>query len=417
MLEAVAGTSRLQRHARALLAVAALVAPGGWSTAVAQGPSNEDCLVCHEDPELARADGTPLRMALDLFAESPHGQIGVACTDCHADLAQASDFPHAEKLAPVSCAACHEEAGTAYAAGAHAVARRAGDGLAATCSDCHGGHAIFPKSDPRSSVSHFNLQKTCARCHGNPETIEKAHIAIGNVPALFEDSIHGQAVQSKGLSVAPTCNDCHSHHLIRRARDEASPVFRGNIPSTCGKCHAGIVAPYEQSVHGRAVRQGNPRAAVCTDCHSAHGIKATGPDWRVAVIRECGTCHKQSIQSYRDGFHGQVTALGFTLVATCEDCHGAHDIAPIADARSAVSQERRVATCGKCHDSANARFVQYDPHAEPENPERSAILYYTNTFMKLLLGGVFVFFGLHTALWLPRSWQERRKARAQHGTH
>jgi hypothetical protein len=37
--------------------------------------------------------------------------------------------------------------------------------------------------------------------------------------------------------------------------------------------------------------------------------------------------------------------------------------------------------------------------------------------MKLLLAGVFSFFGLHTALWLPRSWQERRRAAARRETH
>jgi len=415
MLEAVPGQLRLHAAGGALLAVVLLAGPGA-GPAAADGPANEDCLACHEDPELARSDGRPLKMAPELFAESIHGQIGAACTDCHADLANVTDFPHAERLARVECGSCHTEAAEAYAAGVHAAARRAGDGLAATCADCHGTHDIFPKSDPRSSISHFNLQKTCARCHGNPETIQKAGIAIGNVPELFKDSIHGQAVQAKGLTVAPTCNDCHSHHAIRRARDEASPVFRKNIPATCGKCHGGIVVPYQASVHGQAVQQGNPRAAVCSDCHSAHGIKATGPDWRVGVILECGTCHKQSIQSYRDGFHGQVTALGFTRVATCEDCHGAHDIAPIADPRSMVHPDRKVATCGKCHEQASASFVQYDPHAEPENRERSAILYYTSTFMKLLLGGVFAFFGLHTALWLPRSWQERRRASARHET-
>lgn len=416
MPEAVPTKTRFRAAGSALLALAWLVGPGARPVGAA-GPSDEDCLACHEDPELERSDGRALNMARELFAESVHGQIGAACTDCHADLATAQDFPHAERLARVECGACHAEAAQAYAEGAHAAARRAGEGLAASCVDCHGTHGIFPKSDPRSSVSHFKLQQTCARCHGNPETIARAGIEIGNVSALFEDSIHGRAVQAKGLAVAPTCSDCHSHHAIRRARDEASPVFRKNVPATCGTCHEGILAPYEQSIHGMAARKGNPRAAVCSDCHSAHGIQATGPDWRVEVIRECGTCHEQSFQSYRDGFHGQVTALGFTRVATCADCHGSHDIAPTGHPRSAVHGERKLETCGRCHEGANARFVQYDPHAEPDNPERSRILYFTNSFMKLLLAGVFSFFGLHTALWLPRSWQERRKAASRRASH
>ena len=44
--------------------------------------------------------------------------------------------------------------------------------------------------------------------------------------------------------------------------------------------------------------------------------------------------------------------------------------------------------------------------------KRSRVLYATNTFMQVLLGGVFAFFALHTALWFPRSWRERRRVRS-----
>ena len=47
-------------------------------------PTNDDCLTCHEAPALFK---------------SVHGEAGLACTDCHADLARTTEFPHAEKLA------------------------------------------------------------------------------------------------------------------------------------------------------------------------------------------------------------------------------------------------------------------------------------------------------------------------------
>ena len=31
--------------------------------------------------------------------------------------------------------------------------------------------------------------------------------------------------------------------------------------------------------------------------------------------------------------------------------------------------------------------------------------------MQVLLGGVFLFFGMHTLLWFPRAWQVRRDRR------
>jgi hypothetical protein len=188
-------------------------------------------------------------------------------------------------------------------------------------------------------------------------------------------------------------------------------VFRGNVPSTCGGCHEGIRARYDASAHGTLIKAGDTKAAVCSDCHSAHGIQANAPAWRLDVIRECGNCHQESLRTYRDGFHGQATALGFTRVAACSDCHTSHDILPASDPRSTVAPTRLVATCGRCHSGANERFVQFDPHADAEDPRRSKAVHYTASFMKVLLIGVFTFFGLHTALWFPREIRERRKRR------
>ena len=74
-----------------------------------------------------------------------------------------------------------------------------------------------------------------------------------------------------------------------------------------------------------------------------------------------------------------------------------------------ISPQRRLATCQQCHPAANASFALYDPHADPHDRDRNPMLYYTSVFMKLLLGGVFLFFGMHTLLWFPRSLQARRE--------
>jgi predicted CxxxxCH...CXXCH cytochrome family protein len=357
------------------------------------GPADEDCLACHDGASLG---------------ESVHAQAGLACTDCHADLAQLGEFPHAEKLAPASCGACHAEAVSEHAAGVHATAQAAGR-PSAGCSDCHGpGHGIRPAADPESPTNHFNVPKTCESCHSG------AHAGSAS---RFDDSIHGHALAKSGLKVAPSCVTCHSVHDIRGPRDTQSPVHRSQIPRTCGSCHAGILPVYDESVHGQAVAGGDVRAAICTDCHSAHAIAvAAMPAWKLEVIRECGTCHSQSLKTYRDGFHGQVTALGFTRVAACADCHGSHDIQRAAHPRSRVARANLVQTCGRCHPGANERYVQYDPHARPDDPSRSAPVYYTALFMKLLLAGVFSFFGLHVALWFPRELRARREARKQDGS-
>jgi hypothetical protein len=76
-----------------------------------------------------------------------------------------------------------------------------------------------------------------------------------------------------------------------------------------------------------------------------------------------------------------------------------------------VSKQNILSTCRKCHPSATANFTKYDPHADQKNRKRDPLLFYTARFMKWLLIGVFSFFGVHTLLWLPRSW----KARREHG--
>jgi hypothetical protein len=388
--------------------LAASWAVGG--TALAQkaapkAPTNDDCLACHGDASLTGAGGRSVAVAPEKFAASIHGQAGQACVACHADLAAATEFPHAEKLAPVSCATCHDQPAALYEAGVHAQARHASaSSVAAACKDCHGTHEIRSSKDPESSTYHLNLPTTCGRCHGNPEIIRKGRIAIGNVVAQFQDSIHGQALSRSGLLSAPNCSDCHGFHDIKRKSEAGSRVFRANVPETCGKCHEGITRRYVAGIHGQQLAKGNPEAPVCVTCHSAHGIqRVEASSWRLQVVKECGTCHKQSIRTYRDTFHGQVTQLGFVRVAACADCHGAHDIFPKGDPRSSVSHRNLVATCRKCHAAATESFAKYDPHADRHDRPRNPLLYYASKFMETLLVGVFLFFGVHTVLWFSRS--------------
>src|SRR5512143_54530 len=80
--------------------------------------ANDDCLGCHGD---AKADRPVLP---ETFGDSIHGQAGINCVDCHRDVATA-DLPHPEKLAPVACAACHDQPAARYDRSVHAEARRA----------------------------------------------------------------------------------------------------------------------------------------------------------------------------------------------------------------------------------------------------------------------------------------------------
>jgi hypothetical protein len=404
------------------IAILCLLLPAGAAAAAPrQGapkpPANDECLACHGDPAAVRANNTSVAVKPEAFGASIHGAAAVACVDCHADLATGFEGAHAEKLKPAQCATCHDTAVAAYDRSVHAQARRAGGNLAANCADCHGAHDILPSSEPTSRTNHLALIETCGRCHGNEEIIKRGTIAIGNIVELFKDSIHGKALIKSGLTVAPTCTDCHGSHDIRRKTDADSKIFRKAIPATCSSCHEGVGRQYWESVHGTQVAKGSPLAPVCTSCHTAHQIRRSDVEgWKLEVITECGTCHEQSLNTYRDTFHGQVTALGYSRVASCADCHGAHNVFPKSDARSQVATGNVVQTCKKCHLGATESFAQYDPHGDPENRERNPMLYYTTKFMQMLLLGVFTFFGIHTGLWFGRGMQQKAAARRQRGT-
>ena len=385
------------------VAVACIAWVAGFACAIAAAPpapTNQDCLDCHAEPTLAREDGRSLHVPKEAFEGSVHGVL--SCTNCHSDLA-AAELPHSTPLAKVDCAACHPDPVASYGKGVHAKAREQGQKLAATCVDCHGTHDILRSTDPKSRTYPIRLPETCGRCHGDPRVIDAAKIQIGDVLSKYHDSIHGKALARSGLVISAKCTDCHGAHDIRRKSDSESGVFRSNIPATCGKCHGGILTQYQGGIHGARLAAGDAKAPVCSDCHTAHEIGRTDlPGWKLDILKECGGCHPQSLHTYRDTFHGQVTDLGFTRVASCSDCHGAHEVLPKSDPRSLVSADRRASTCGKCHAGASASFARYDPHADRRDADRNPALYWAARFMDLLLLGVFVFFGLHTALWFQR---------------
>jgi len=399
------------------LPAAAMAQQAGAKVAVTKvADPNEKCLGCHAEPEPTdkSAAGKPVQVLPEQFHKSMHGKAKVACIECHADAAMRK-YPH-ESPAPAQCASCHEKAVKQYAATAHGVARSGGNTVAATCANCHGTHDTLPAADEQSRTNRANIEATCAACHGNEALVKQGKVPGGNIAALYHDSIHGKLLHSNGKAKdkVPVCTDCHGSHDIRPKSDPQSAVSRANIPDTCGTCHSRVKDVWSGGQHGKMRASGVMTAPGCTDCHGAHTIADPKvPKWQVGMIRECGGCHTRQIGTYRDTYHGQVTDLGFTVVATCASCHGAHEMLPKSNPLSKVSDERILSTCQVCHPKANANFVKFQPHANKHDKESGLILYYTSKFMQILLVGVFLAFGLHSILWLYRGLADRKARRAR----
>ncbi len=231
----------------------------------------------------------------------------------------------------------------------------------------------------------------CMTCHSDPEAARADGTSVTVDLKTLAGSIHKDHA----------CVDCHVE-LATVELPHAEKVARVD----CTNCHDGDT--WKHSSHGRAFAAGVPNAPTCKTCHGTHDVVRLDPEVRkYDVIKECGTCHAERLATYRDTFHGQVTDLGFARIATCADCHGAHEQLPSSDPKSWVSAERRLKTCQQCHPTATANFARYQPHADKHDRAGNAPLYFTARFMETLLLGVFGFFGIHTTLWFRRSWVER----------
>jgi cytochrome b subunit of formate dehydrogenase len=368
-------------HGFLLLVLLALSAPMGAQTTrrtSAPRPSTAECLACHDDPNLKKTvDGQTVSVHVSerAFRASVHGAF--ECAECHADV---RGYPHEPPPQKVSCATCHPDVEAAYAESLHAKAAREGRARGASCADCHGDvHALAPSSDPRSKTHRARIPQTCGACHGVQFVVEPAGISAQPFFS-YQQSVHGRAVAA-GSTRAAVCTDCHHSHDVRSAANPRSPIFKFNVPETCGHCHTAIRDEFLESIHGQAIRRGNWQAPVCTDCHGIHLIKPhidpTSPVAQQALARTtCGRCHEGvrlteefgvpggRVSTYLDSYHGRASQLGSTIVANCASCHGVHNILPSSDPRSMVHKANLARTCGQCHPGASENFARVKVHAE-----------------------------------------------------
>jgi cytochrome b subunit of formate dehydrogenase len=254
-----------------------------------------------------------------------------------------------------ACTSCHSEVADKVKGKVHG---------AVACQTCHVKHEDYPHPD--------NVAKpACSNCHS---TMAKD----------YANSAHAQAVK-KGNGAAPECSTCHgkAHDL----ESTKTAQFRGAVPELCGACHSDVLADYQESVHGVAMKSGVQQAPICTDCHGEHSIlspeNAASTVHPTHVRDTCAGCHNSvqlsrrfgipsdRIVSFDASYHGLASRSGGQTVANCASCHGVHNIRASSDPKSTINPANLAKTCGHCHEGAGKRFALGPVHNG--NTEHAAV--------------------------------------------
>jgi cytochrome b subunit of formate dehydrogenase len=398
-----------------------------------QAQENPDCFACHGDKSATGTrKGKTVSVYVDekVFASSAHSSL--ACIQCHADL-EKKDFPHDAPLKKVDCGTCHSEENKNYQGSFHGVAAKRGDPLAPGCVDCHGKHDIWPVKNPQSNLLPLRIPFLCGKCHreGTPVSRQR-EIPQDNILENFSESIHGEGLLKRGLSVSASCVSCHSAHQILPHTDPRSTIARKNIASTCAKCHAQIELVHRKIIRGELWEKEASVLPACVDCHQPHKVRKvfydqgmankdclichSKPDLKAAkdgrslfvdfleleksrhgakvscsqchaevspsLTRpcasitkkvDCGSCHAAMNEQYQKSTHGMLAAKNDLNAPTCKECHGKHGVAGRREAASPIFPSNIPSLCARCHREGAKAAVRI------HGPEQQIVSRYTES--------------------------------------
>jgi len=210
----------------------------------------ETCKECHEDKYELTKDSVHQR-AFDAGNTS-----AAICSDCHnphtqrrlTGEASGQLTSSARVHIPETCAQCHSTVYDQYKDSVHGKALTEENNTdVPTCIDCHGVHNI---QDPTTVSFHNSTPGLCARCHTDPNIMDKYGIST-NVLDTYVADFHGTTVKlfeeqyPDQPTNKPVCTDCHGVHDIVKASDpEAGLALRENLLVKCQRCHPGATANF-----------------------------------------------------------------------------------------------------------------------------------------------------------------------------
>ena len=298
------------------------------------------CAQCHKEEAKAATVGA--------HAGAPGEKPNATCIDCHSQ-------PHGIARAAnalAACSGCHSGVATEQHASLHGKAAARGDKMAPTCITCHGGHSILSHKDAKSPVAVMNIPLLCGKCHREGSEVSLTHaIPQENILGNYADSIHGEGLFKKGLTVTAVCTSCHSAHNILPHGDPKSTINAKNVVRTCTQCHGQIEVVHRKVIEGHLWESAPNRIPVCVDCHEPHKVRRVFYSAGMAN-QDCLTCHgKPDLAMVRDGkqisLYTDPVAYETSMHAktACAQCH--NEVAP-SHTRPCETITKKV-DCGICH--------------------------------------------------------------------
>ncbi len=195
------------------------------------------------------------------------------------------------------------------------------------CVDCHNTLKEERLSRPAFKIKddyHLARGLGCQSCHGGDNT------ALDN-KAQSHSPAKGFLGKPKRHAIPESCGKCHSDPVYMR---KFNPSIRTDQ-----------VKEYYTSVHGKRLRGGDQKVAVCISCHDVHAIRAIKDQmawtYPVKVAETCSRCHGNAeymkaykiptdqLEKYKQSIHYEMlTKRGDLASPTCSSCHGSHGATP-----------------------------------------------------------------------------------------
>ncbi len=319
---------------------------------------NETCMECHSDDSLTTIrGGVEVSLFVDIKIHNRSVHTDQDCINCHED-ADVEEFPHGEKLELVNCGNCHDEPQEDFDSGIHGKYLKSNHLYAPSCTECHGKHNIALVTDPKSPSFRMNVPYLCGKCHREGAPVARIYkINERNIIENYSQSIHGEGLFKKGLSVSATCVDCHSSHKILPHTDRASSIHPKNIAGTCMQCHTRIEDVHKQVIENRKWEKSKGAIPACTDCHLPHKVRKESIVLRVSD-KACLKCHEdENVSMMVDGkkvslhISKEDIKSSVHMEVTCVKCHS--DVNPMLNRPCQTADK---VDCASCHISTGEEY-------------------------------------------------------------